>query len=503
MPRLSVAMVFFLLLSISACNSSSSSSGGGSLTKEQQLQEHLEDFNLALDESVLDMLSLVETIQEMDEHLMTGNDQDIDILLQRFEDDTHYLLESVEFLEAAEAGIRGAIKPEERALGLTTLIGAGLVISGLYSFARYCRGKSDEMSEARNRRDEAMTDNMNNVPGAQQRYDDSRQEMTDIGADVAMELTTRVTTEMVFSPVNPSSLAGTLLKEDAGNAFRSGLRVVSTTEPCKQGIDSEGCIIGIGETDESGMAEVAGSKETTIVIGGDDVSRVVIDDVHILPGTTKEIVREQILIDDATADIIAANDAGDYVPGADPVNGTQPPAQAMTVSYAQESVTDESITYQVSAAISGITSPVQVKIELQNALTSGATRTLNQDGTITWSVTVLRQDGVVTVSRSDSGERQSLTLPGVGDPANNDQEIIGTWFEEEWGDVFTFHANGTLVIAHDDGYTEYYKWEVTNGMLTYVSDSSGFTVSREYRIEGNSLRLYNPALNYWEVLTRG
>jgi len=84
----------------------------------------------------------------------------------------------------------------------------------------------------------------------------------------------------------------------------------------------------------------------------------------------------------------------------------------MDLSFAKASEDTDSITYNVAAAVSGVTERTSVTISVQNAATSGSTKPISEDSTVIWAVTVLDKDAVVTVSRSDTGESESITLPG-------------------------------------------------------------------------------------------
>ncbi|MDZ7831814.1 MAG: hypothetical protein U5L07_08700 [Desulfobacterales bacterium] len=107
-------------------------------------------------------------------------------------------------------------------------------------------------------------------------------------------------------------------------------------------------------------------------------------------------------------------------PAAAPGTGPDPAEPAAPASSAQSlavnaSVTDEkadSIQYAVAASVTGVTRPVSLQLSLQNAATGGSTKTLNADGTATWAVTVLDKNATATVRRSDTGNSQSISLPG-------------------------------------------------------------------------------------------
>lgn len=440
MPKMSVLIVFIFLFSMLGCSSSSSNgknsnnNGSPDSVTEKSFQESLDNFNIGLDATVLNMEHLIDSIVGLNQAIAQDDDDEIDIYSNYLDEDVTYLMESLEIMDWMEADIQAAIGSEsiEKAIGIT-LLGAGLVIGGLYSFAQYCKGKSDEVSKARIKKDQDQVDVGNGVPGAVENYRESKRKIGELGEDLIRELTTKITTDLILSPINPTSATGLILKEAAGNTFQEGLKVISTTKQCKNGYEAPGCVIGISDTNQSGEAIVAGSDSTTIVVGGKDVSRIVIKDENLPPGTYKEVTRESIPTKDAKPDNIAANDSGDYDAGDnDPVD-TSP---SLTVSSAVADEDEGSITYWVAAAVGGVKGATNVTLEVQNASTNNATKTINANATITWSVRVLANNAVVTVHRSDTNERQSISLPGKGKPATDFDGLyygyyINTWHDED------------------------------------------------------------------------
>ena len=82
--------------------------------------------------------------------------------------------------------------------------------------------------------------------------------------------------------------------------------------------------------------------------------------------------------------------------------------------HATKIASDEgSITYRVTASLTGITGPTSVSIQVSNAATGSSTKSLSKDGSISWNVTVLEKDGSATVTRSDTHESVSLLLKGA------------------------------------------------------------------------------------------
>jgi len=125
-------------------------------------------------------------------------------------------------------------------------------------------------------------------------------------------------------------------------------------------------------------------------------------------------------------------------------------------------VTDEdalSVTYLVSAEVTEITGTTRIEISVENASTSGSTKTLTSDGAVSWSVTVLDKDGMVTVRRQDTDEQKTIILAGKS--ADYDGTYSGSFVttyeaEDAWcwdsgeltvyvsGNSLTGDASGTL-----------------------------------------------------------
>jgi hypothetical protein len=430
-------MVFFFLFSITGCGGGG---GGGSDTagtetsnQTADLQENLTSFNTAMDWVAEDLPSLMETVNQLNTALAEDDGSpektlEIGLLVDSFALDAAILVIDVEAMDLAEAGIQ-QITDSETSLSsgiIVTAIGVGLLIKGLYSFGKKMKEYSDDMSEARKDRDKAAGDLMQDKPGAEEEFNDAKKEMTDIGEDVTQEFATKVTTELVLGPINPTSVTGVILKDAAGNKVQEGLKVISATEECEDGYDSPGCKLGVDETDDADSAVVPDGN-TTIVVGGKDMARQIIKE-EIPPGSYTEVTIDPIPIKEATPQKIADSDngvIGDDGTSTDPDDDDTPidtdedtgdddipVTPAMTLSAAVSSEGTDSITYSVAAAVSGITKSTSVKIYLENASTGSATKTLSKDGTVVWSVTVLDKDAAVTVQRNDTGEQQSLTLPG-------------------------------------------------------------------------------------------
>lgn len=88
--------------------------------------------------------------------------------------------------------------------------------------------------------------------------------------------------------------------------------------------------------------------------------------------------------------------------------------ESMTLSATVVSSDDQSVIYRVTAKLLGITKQTTISLDVGNAATSGATKTLDKDGSVSWNVTVLDKDATLSITRSDTGVSESLTLKGTG-----------------------------------------------------------------------------------------
>ena len=179
----------------------------------------------------------------------------------------------------------------------------------------------------------------------------------------------------------------------------------------------------------------------------------------------------------ATVDTSEAGDDGNGDDEDDPANGDDEQEPTDPVMEISTTVLDEDvdyITYRVAARILGVTGPTNVTLSLQNAQTwDDTTKSLSADGTVTWSVTVLENNGVITVKRSDTNESQSFTLQGTmitydgtySGTARTTYEGEDCWCWDTTtltvtvngsslsGDV-TGTVNGNRISGHDNEYPE-------------------------------------------------
>ncbi len=444
-----VAGKWYVLASLDEANQALCGNACWSMTA---LQQALTKFNASIDGTVVDMVSISDTLVKLEASLATddgsqGKTSEIGTLSDLLNLKVTSFLANVENMEKAETEIQlNTETGAEVSKSIVPLLAAAFVVKGLYSFGKKMKEYSDQMTSARKERDDAADDMMNNVPGAADKFNDARSKMREAGSNATQELATKVTTDLIFSPINPVTAAGVIIKETAGDLFQDGLKVISSTEECSGGYEASGCKIGVSKTKTSGASVVPGGK-TSVVVGGKSSTRTVIAETEFEAGKTTEITRDDIPVTDATPDAVNKNDGVDP----DPVV-----SKTLALSQAKSSEDDTSITYNVAAAVGGVTAPTTVTISIQNAATGGSTKTVSEDSTVIWSVTVLYDDATVTVTRNDTGESQSLTLPGKKCFDGTYSGVARTTFEAEdaicWDGVsVTVYVSGTRISGDASG----------------------------------------------------
>lgn len=466
--KLNIIMAFLFVFNVLSCG------GGGSSgdSQEKQLEKELTDFNSAMEKSSDNLVSLMASLDQLNTAIAaddgsTEKTTEIKELADQFATYAESLVESIERMDTSESEIQKFIGTENtlqtKAL-ITTLIGTGLVIHGLYKFATNMKTYSDEMIEARKKRDAALDALDDNETDALDQYEEAQQKMAKTGHDATQEFATKVTTDLVLSPINPTSTTGIILKDMAGNKLQSGLKVISSTKSCEDGYENSGCKIGIDETDESGKAVVPKGDDTTIVVGGHKTARTVVEK-DITENEFTEVAIEPVAIEDAGDELLPPDDdddeddddSGDDT-STNTDGDTSTGSAAMSISSTVSSEDSSSITYLVSVAVSGITSSTTVTISVENASTSGSKKTLSEDGTVLWTVIVLDKDASVSVVRSDTGEQVSISLDGK--KTAYDGTYIGTaittWEHEDcwcWDSVdgLTVIVSGTTLSGDVSG----------------------------------------------------
>jgi hypothetical protein len=191
---------------------------------------------------------------------------------------------------------------------LVFVVGAGLVIYGVYTFGQKMKEYATELSAQRKQRDGAVQDVANGAAGAEDRLKEAKAKMNATGQKAITEFATKVTTQLVLSPVSPSSVGGLIIKQGAEEATESGLKVLTASKECSDP-SGTGCKLSVGRTDSAGRVPVA-PGEHTVVASSPGNARLVADGVKITEGKDSVVVRAKIPVPQATPEQVAANDKG-------------------------------------------------------------------------------------------------------------------------------------------------------------------------------------------------
>lgn len=432
------------------------------------LEQGLTVFNTSMDGMVSDMVSFYDALEKLHTALATddGSAQktsEIGLLVDQLSSKSTSFLLNIEKMDQAETAIEQhtGTKAAVTKSVIFPLIGAAIAIYGLYSFGKQMKTYSDEATAARNERDQAASDLMNNTKNTEalSRLNTANKKMNTVRDKAVQELGTKVTTDLILSPVNPTTITGVILKEAGGNIFQDGLKVISSTKECSNGYTTAGCKIGVSATDKTQPAIVPSGK-TTVVVGGKTVSRTVVQEKDFLPGKTMEITRTQIPVTQATTATIVSNDSNTSLPVVSPT---------LTLSSTKTSEDSTSILYTVSATLSSVSAPTTVSISIQNAGTGSSSKSISGNGTVSWSVTVLQQDATVTVTRNDTGVMQSLTLTGKTSVPSTTSYGSCT---QVWNGFYKTCQNYTGAIFGDPTYGSTMIDSVRNSCVSYTSDTT-------------------------------
>ena len=67
--------------------------------------------------------------------------------------------------------------------------------------------------------------------------------------------------------------------------------------------------------------------------------------------------------------------------------------------------------------------------------------------------------------------------------------IIGSWIDDDYGDILEFKRNGTGTWDWGDGDIENFKWNTKDGILTLTSDDGEYTEIYELSVRDITLTL--------------
>ena len=193
-------------------------------------RSELREYERAADDLVDRVHALVQGVVDLQAALDDEDDAATDAQLDALPATLDDVEDAADRLQSAEEALGGNQYGDEPAVARQGLAFLPVLatLAGLASFARFLKGKSDEMNAQRDRRDDACAGVADNEPGAIEACQAARDDMARTGAEVIERTTQEVVTELVLSPLNPQSLGGLALKEAAGEALQAGMTVLSS-----------------------------------------------------------------------------------------------------------------------------------------------------------------------------------------------------------------------------------------------------------------------------------
>lgn len=289
--------------------------GGGS--GSSGLQQALTDFEKHAQQAADSLSSIYADTVALDAALKASDTAPADALLDRipktldtFDAATKALQLDEQAIQAALAGAGAGsalVQRLEEKKGFFASLRKMLDIGAKY------RELSDSMTKAREDRDQAREDVMNNVSGAQERLSDANSRMVTAGQGAMQELGTSVTVEAATTPIKPVTLVGTVFKTAAKGAFKKGLTAITSTKPCETDVTSPSCTVGVAKTDENGQVKAPVSTSSIVVSGG-GIARVRVDTLDVKKDPPrKEVTREQVPIAEATRATVTRGDETDGI----------------------------------------------------------------------------------------------------------------------------------------------------------------------------------------------
>jgi hypothetical protein len=297
-----LACVVATVVACSGCGGGGGSDGDGSrktAPRSASEREHLRDYERAAEDLVDTVEEIGRTLLALQSALEVEDDAETDAQLDALPDALDRLEDASDRLQRAEEGLAGNQYGEEPGVARASLgfLPVLVTLAGLASFAEYLRGQSEAMNEQRNRRDDACSAIADNEPGAIEACQDARDDMAKTGTEVIERMTEEVVTELVLSPVEPTSVGGLILKEAAGEALQGGMTVLTSTEECGSMPPAEGCRVGIARTGADGETQ-APAGVINVSVSGNGRARVELDEVELGPDEVIELILDLVDIED-------------------------------------------------------------------------------------------------------------------------------------------------------------------------------------------------------------
>jgi hypothetical protein len=289
----------------------------------ESYRKALADYDQAVEEVVGGTVAIGDAVASLQTALAADDTPAVDASASGLSSGTNRLLEGLTTLEELENRLQGVgdVPPEGMITKkLVFIIGVGLAIYGTYTFGKKMKSLSDEMSKARQERDEAADRVMQGDPQGEQDLKNAKQKMNEIGSEAATELASKVTTDLAMTPINPGNAGGMILKNMAGNLLQDGIKVITATKDCATDPSSGGCKISVQKTNANGKVKVP-AGEQSILVSTKGKARVAVAEVTVPEGGDVEVKRELIPVEDATPENVGANDRGEYQPPTSSVDG--------------------------------------------------------------------------------------------------------------------------------------------------------------------------------------
>lgn len=405
---------------------------------------------------------------------------DLDGLWASFFSEVEKLEKSIDDMKSADDNIQsltGASANRKQAL---VLAGLGLYFATAYMFSQRMGDYKDELDES-NARVEVLE--------AEGKYADvvtEKKKQTTLAGKVITDITTSVISSTVTAPANPSTVGGVLITNFAGDKIADGMKAISTVGDEKMVLSES----------KDGKIHVASGAPVLLASNGDtaryfvDVSKdSAIPNIPTLSdnsGAYTPVTREEVPLTEATVTSVKENDAGELYPD-----------NTISLTYTEKSRTSTMVTYQVTATVKIVPRPTILEIDVNQASTSGSDKPVSAAGSVSWEVYVTAAGGSVKVTRSDTGEWQSIGLPfeaGSTTPAATG--FAGTWLSA--GSTATVYnkltltgpessLSGTYEVRGSAGQSQDY--DVVSATI------SGSTISIDLAISGSATTIMQMELN--------
>lgn len=317
------SLVCGILYVPAAC--SSAEPNAGTQVDVTEYRAALSAYDGDVEATVTQLAALGNSLRTLQSALAADDTKTIDTAIDAQSKATDELLAALARVEDLERRLQGERPSAEGRITqpLVMVVGAGLVVYGVYKFGQKMKEYATELSAQRKQRDGALQDVAKGAAGAEERLKDAKGKMNEAGAKAITEFATKVTTQLVLSPVSPATVGGVIIKQGAEEATESGLKVLTASKECSDpgGI---GCKLSVGRTDSAGRVQVA-PGDHTMVASSPGSARLVADGVKVTEGKDTVVVREKIPVAQATPEQVAANDKGQLKGSGGSADGGVPP----------------------------------------------------------------------------------------------------------------------------------------------------------------------------------